>query len=105
MFVKHENVATATPVRIVVTCGVWYFGWIFAAHRGSRPSRAIEKKMRGCPSWNTISTDVHAKIAPSEMMPAAQFMPERRERASRAAARSPSCWYGSSPVSTTATTM
>ena len=56
-------------------CGVRYFGCTFAAHGGSRPSRAIEKKMRGWPSWNTTSTDVVAKTAPSEMMPAAQCMP------------------------------
>ena len=58
-----------------MTCGVRYFGWTLAAQAGSRPSRAIEKKMRGWPSWKTSSTEVVAKTAPSEMMPAAQFMP------------------------------
>ena len=72
---RRRRPPRTTPVRIVVTCGVRYFGWTFAAHGGSRPSRAIEKKMRGWPSWNTSSTDVVAKTAPSEMMPAAQCMP------------------------------
>ena len=75
MFANPANRPTTAPVRMVVMWGVWYFGWIFAAQAGSRPSRAIVKKMRGCPSWKTISTDVVAMTAPSEMMPAVQFMP------------------------------
>ena len=46
-FAKADSRATATPIQIVVTCGVLYLGWIFAKDWGSRPSRAIEKKMRG----------------------------------------------------------
>ena len=40
---------TTTPVTIVVAHGTRYFGCTRAAHRGSRPSRAMAKKMRGCP--------------------------------------------------------
>ena len=35
---------------------------------GSRPSRDIEKKMRGWPSWKTSSTLPIAITAPSAMM-------------------------------------
>ena len=104
MLVTLANSATTMPVRIVVTCGVRYFGWIFAAHCGSRPSRAMEKKMRGCPSWNTISTEVHAKMAPSEMTPAAQFIPIA-EKAVASGCAVPSCSQCRSPVSTMATAM
>jgi len=34
--------ATATPVTMVVMCGVRNRGWIFLAHPGSSPSLAIE---------------------------------------------------------------
>ena len=44
-----ESSAAATPIQTVVTCGVLYFGWIFANDWGRRPSRAIEKKIRACP--------------------------------------------------------
>ena len=93
MLAIAANTATTTPVSQVVTCGVRYFGWTFAAHCGSRPSRAIEKKMRGWPSWKTSSTEVVAITAPSEMMIVGHFMPQRREggrpaaRRCRAAAR------------------
>src|SRR6185503_1354900 len=58
---------TATPVRIVVTCGVLKRGCTLANTDGSSPSRAIEKKMRGCPSWNTRSTAVCATTDPKAM--------------------------------------
>src|SRR3546814_17372504 len=38
--------ATNTPVRTVMTCGVWNFGCTFEKNSGSRPSRLITKKMR-----------------------------------------------------------
>src|SRR5207249_2873495 len=41
---------TATPVKIVVTCGVRNLGCTFAKDCGSSPSRAIEKKILGWPS-------------------------------------------------------
>ena len=47
MLAKDEMPPTMTPVQMVVMWGVLYFGWAFAAHAGSSPSRAIEKKMRG----------------------------------------------------------
>src|SRR6185437_3168207 len=68
MFANAENVATNTPVRMVPTYGVLYFGCTFAITGGSSPSRAIEKKMRGCPSWNTSRTLPMAITAPNAMM-------------------------------------
>jgi hypothetical protein len=50
MFANAENAATNTPVRMVPTYGVLYFGCTFAITGGSSPSRAIEKKMRGWPN-------------------------------------------------------
>ena len=47
------------PVTIVVTCGVWKRGWTARKTGGSRPSRLIEKKMRGWPIWKTSSTRGH----------------------------------------------
>src|SRR5256885_13757178 len=64
--------ATNTPVMIVVTCGVLYFGCTRAAHGCSNPSRAIDMKIRAWPSWNTSKTDAIAATAPSARMPAAQ---------------------------------
>ena len=49
MFVTAAKPATNIPVRMVVMCGVRYFGCTRAAHDGRSPSRAIEKKMRGWP--------------------------------------------------------
>src|SRR3982751_5187166 len=49
MFANAANVATKSPVRIVPTYGVRYFGCTFENALGSRPSRDIEKKMRGWP--------------------------------------------------------
>src|SRR5687768_11548480 len=62
------NVATKVPVMMVPTYGVRNFGWSFEKNFGSRPSRDIEKKMRGWPSWKTISTLPIAITAPSAMM-------------------------------------
>src|SRR5437763_16696213 len=67
MLAIEAKTATTIPVSQVVMWGVRYFGWTFAAHCGSRPSRAIEKKMRGCSIWDTSSTEVGANTAPSEM--------------------------------------
>ena len=50
MLVNIAHAPTATPVRIVVTCGVRNLGCTFAKLGGSSPSRAIEKKILGCPS-------------------------------------------------------
>src|SRR2546430_219793 len=66
------DTATNTPVMIVLMCGVLYLGCNRAAHGGSRPSRAIDMKIRAWPSWNTSSTEVIAATAPSARMPAAQ---------------------------------
>ena len=50
MLVNIAQTPTATPVRIVVTCGVRNRGCTSAKLGGSSPSRAIEKKIRGWPS-------------------------------------------------------
>ena len=77
--------------------GIAVLGWSFAAHCGSSPSRAIAKKMRGCPYWNTSSTADIETAAPS-----ATIQPDRRE-ARRARARAPagrpprSSLYGTMP--------
>jgi amino acid adenylation domain-containing protein len=42
MLANAAKNATNAPVRMVVTCGVRYFGCSFAANGGSSPSRAIE---------------------------------------------------------------
>ena len=62
---------TRTPVRMVVTCGVLKRGWTLAKTGGRRPSRAIEKKMRGWPSWKTRRTAVCAMTEPRATMVAA----------------------------------
>ena len=80
MFRNVAQTATTTPVRMVVTWGVRCLGCTLAAHFGSRPSRAIEKKMRGWPSWKTSSTPLVAQTAPKAMIPEAHVMLVRRER-------------------------
>src|SRR2546422_2387819 len=66
------DTATKIPVMMVVMWGVLYLGWTLAAHGGSRPSRAMDMKIRAWPSWNTRRTDVIAATAPRARMPAAQ---------------------------------
>ena len=60
-----EATATSTPVTSVVVCGTRVRESTRAAHAGSSPSRAIAKKMRGCPYWNTSSTADMDTTAPS----------------------------------------
>ena len=43
-------------LQLIVVDGTLVSGLTCAAHFGSRPSRAIAKKMRGCPYWKTRST-------------------------------------------------
>ena len=59
-----DATATTMPVMSVVVYGMRLTGWIFAAHCGSSPSRAIAKKMRGWPYWKTRSTAVIETAAP-----------------------------------------
>ena len=74
-----------------------------AAHGGSRPSRAIAKKMRGWPYWNTSNTADIDTIAPS-----ATIHPTVRNPATSSALASgsatPSSVYFTIPVSTAPTT-
>jgi hypothetical protein len=67
--VKLDVTPTARPVTIVVTCGVLKRGCTRANTSGSIPSRAIAKKMRGCPSWKTSSTAVCATTEPKATTP------------------------------------
>ncbi len=48
---------------------------------GSSPSRAMTKKMRGWPSWNTSSTAVIETTAPNAMIAWPQPMSRRLEGA------------------------
>ena len=50
---------------MVVMCGVWNRGWIRPAHAGSRPSCAIDMKMRGCATICTMIVDDSPAMAPS----------------------------------------
>src|SRR6185503_5955827 len=68
MFANAANVPTNRPVRIVPTYGVRYFGCTLENAFGSSPSRDIEKKMRGWPSWKTSNTLPIATTAPNAMM-------------------------------------
>src|SRR5215470_949661 len=60
-----DHSATKIPVNSVVMNGIFVFGWTFANDGGSRPSRAIAKKMRGWPYWKTRSTADIETAAPS----------------------------------------
>ena len=64
-----------TPVMIVVIQGVRNRGWIFATTGGSRPSCAIEKKIRGWLRSMTRITEVSPAIAPSLTIAESQFSP------------------------------
>ena len=68
MLANAAKTATKIPVRMVPTQGVLNRGCTRAMKGGRSPSRAIEKKIRGCPSWNTSSTLPIAITAPSETM-------------------------------------
>ena len=50
MLMNAAKPPTIAPVRIVVTCGVLNLGWTLAKTGGSKPSLAMEKKIRGCPN-------------------------------------------------------
>src|SRR6266850_296800 len=50
ILVNIAHTPTATPVRMVVTCGVRNLGCTLAKDGGNSPSRAIEKKILGWPS-------------------------------------------------------
>src|ERR1051325_1226572 len=109
MLANAANAATNTPVRIVPTYGVLYFGWTLASTGGRRPSRAIEKKMRGCPSWNTSSTLPIATTAPRGMMNRDALRsaggPDAYCSAVIIGSAVPSCFHGAMPVITTGIAM
>ena len=58
-------IAAATPVTIVPVEGVRNFGCTCRNSGGSRPSRAMAKKMRACAMVITSMTEVMPAIAPS----------------------------------------
>jgi len=70
--VKLAVMPTARPVTMVVTWGVLKRGCTRAKTSGSIPSRAIAKKIRGCPSWKTSSTAVWATTEPKATTPTIQ---------------------------------
>ena len=88
---------------IVVAYGMRVRGWSFAAHCGSRPSRAIAKKMRGWPYWNTSSTADIDTAAPSATIQPTVVEAGELQRARQRIGRPPSSLYGTMPVSTTPT--
>ena len=64
--VKPDASATIAPVMIVVTCGVLEARMnARRPTRGSRPSCAIDMKMRGCATICTMIVDDSPAIAPS----------------------------------------
>ena len=75
----------------------------FAAHAGSSPSRAIAKKMRGCPYWNTSSTAVSDTTAPNDDDPSRGLQASDVERLAPADRPRAARVYGTSPVATTPT--
>ena len=79
--------------------GMRLTGWIFAAHCGSRPSRAIAKKMRGWPYWNTSSTAVIETAAPSATIQPTVWKPASCSACASGSATASSV-YGTMPVST-----
>ena len=90
--------ATTTPVKIVVMYGIRLTGWSLAAHCGSRPSRAIAKKIRGWPYWNTSSTAVIETAAPSATIQPTVSNPARCSAWASGSATASSV-YGTIPVS------
>ena len=56
------------PVKSVAVYGMRVFWSTRATHAGSRPSRAIAKKMRGWPYWNTSRTADMEITAPNATM-------------------------------------
>ena len=67
---KPEKIVTPTPVMIVTTCGVWYFGCNLLRKLGSRPSRAMAKNNRVWPKSIIRMTDGRARNAASPIRPA-----------------------------------
>ena len=53
-----EPTATKMPVTRVAKKGVRKRGWTRENSGGSKPSRDIDIRIRGWPSWNTSSTAV-----------------------------------------------
>src|SRR5579884_3194601 len=109
MLANAAKNATKMPVRIVPTYGVLYLGCTLARNGGSNPSRDIEKKMRGCPSWKTSSTLPIANTAPSAMMSREKLSslggPCAYWSAVIIGSAVPSCFHGAMPVMTMAIAM
>ncbi len=89
---------------MVPTYGVLNRGCTLARNGGSRPSRAIDMKMRGWPSWNTSSTLNIAITAPNEMMKREALSsfggPSAKVRAVIIGSAVPSVCHGAMPVMT-----
>ena len=68
MLANAAKTATKSPVMMVPMYGVLNRGCTRARNGGSSPSRDIDMKMRGWPSWKTSSTLLMAITAPSDTM-------------------------------------
>ena len=109
MLANAAKVATNRPVMMVPMYGVLKRGCTRARNGGSRPSRAIDMKMRGWPSWNTSSTLLIAMTAPSDTMKreiiSSRGEPSASARAVTIGSAVPSFCQGAMPVITSASTM
>ena len=103
--VTSEVRPTASPVTMVVTCGVRKRGCTRAKVWGSSPSRAMAKKIRGWPYWNTSSTADIDTIAPSATIHPTVVKPVLFSAFARGSATPTSSVYGTIPVSTAPTIM
>jgi len=97
---KLEVTATARPVTKVVTWGVRKRGCTLAKDWGSSPSRAMAKKMRGCPYWKTSNTADIENTAPSATILAMDVIPVAFSAYASGSAAFPRSLDGTIPVNT-----
>ena len=64
-----------TPLNTEAFAGVPYFSLTFENQSGSKPSRAMTMKMRGCPIMDNSRDVVMAATAPMDTVDAIHFMP------------------------------
>src|SRR5262245_59848235 len=115
IFVNPAAMATTPPVTSVVMYGVRNLVCTLLAQAGSRPSLAIEKKIRGCPSIITTMVELKPAIAPNLTRKGMMLIspdsedPEARWLAASTAiaigAATPSSLYRTSPTRTPETRM
>ena len=108
MLANAAKLPTNVPVMIVPRYGVLNRGCTLEKNGGRSPSRDMDMKMRGCPSWKTSNTLVIANTAPRETMNRETEI-RRGEPSANASAviigsAVPSLGQGAIPVITPATT-